>query len=159
MHAVWFTGCLAAALFVGLAWALAPLTPGVLAIQLAFTPQAFASIIHVWPPEHLNLYRAHLAADVLLLASYGAFGYLLATRSRVFAGSPRFLRTLATWALPLAALFDAIENALHGWFTAEPRFGLDVLYAAAGAVSVTKWVLLLAFGGLVAHALLTAAES
>ena len=46
MRLVWITGLLALALFAGLAWQLAPLEPGVLALQLAVTPRAFGEIVH-----------------------------------------------------------------------------------------------------------------
>lgn len=154
MRAVWLTGLGAAAL-AGLAIYLAPLEPGVLALQLAFTPQAFARIIHAWPPEHLARYRAHLPVDGLLLLAYGAFGFLLATRTALFSACRAVLRRLAAWTLPLAATFDALENALHGWLTAEPRFGIPLAYAVAASASAAKWALLLVFGGLVLHGLLS----
>ena len=132
---------------------LAPLEPGVAALQFAFTPRAFASAVHAWPPEHLALYRAHLPVDFLLLAAYGSFGWLLATRSAVFAPCRARLRRLAAWALPLAACFDAVENGLHGWLTAAPRFGLPALYVLAASASTLKWLLLLGFVALVVHAM------
>jgi len=153
-RAVWFAGSLAAALFAGLAWTLAPLEPGVLALQFAFTPRAFAEIVHAWPAEHLARYRAHLPVDFLLLTAYACFGYLLVTRTALFIAAGARLRRVATWTLPLAATFDAVENGLHAWLTAAPRFGSELAYAAAGTASVAKWMLLLLFGGLVAHALL-----
>ncbi|HMO49266.1 MAG TPA: hypothetical protein PKB14_24990 [Rubrivivax sp.] len=154
MHALRLSGGLAAVLFTGLAWVLAPLEPGVLALQFAFTPRAFASIVHVWPPEHLALYRAHLPVDFLLLAAYGSFGWLLASRTTLFAGLRASLRRVAAWVLPLAASFDAVENGLHWWLTAAPRFGLPALYALAAAAAALKWLLLLLFGALVVHAML-----
>jgi hypothetical protein len=78
--AVWASGLAAVALFAGLAWYLAPLQPNILALQFAFTPLSFARVVHAWPDEHLQRYLAHLRVDTLLLASYAAFGYLLATR-------------------------------------------------------------------------------
>ena len=154
MRAVWLSGSLAAVLCAGLAWLLAPLEPGVLALQFAFTPRAFAGIVHAWPPEHLALYRAHLPVDCLLLAAYGSFGWLLATRSAVFAPCRAGLRRLAAGVLPLAACFDAVENGLHGWLTAAPRFGLPALYMLAASAATLKWLLLLGFAALVVHALL-----
>ncbi|MCZ2291294.1 MAG: hypothetical protein LC125_05045 [Burkholderiales bacterium] len=155
MDAVWFSGGLALVLFVGLSLYLAPLKPGVLAIQLSFTPEAFARIVAAWSPAQLARYRRHLPIDGLLLLSYGAFGYLLATRTNLFAGSESWARMLGTWALPAAAAFDAIENLLHGWLTGKTALHTPVIHVVAGTVSATKWGLVLIFGGLVAHALLT----
>jgi hypothetical protein len=153
MILIWLSGLSALGLFVGLAWYLAPLQPNVVMLQLAFTPRAFGRIVHAWPPEHLQRYLAHLPVDGLLLASYGALGYLLATRSTLFAPLPARWRCAARWLLPLAALFDAVENLLHGWLAAAPRFGVAWAYAVSATSSSLKWLLLLGFAGLVAAAL------
>lgn len=150
---IWFTGLASLGVFAGLAWYLAPLEPGVLALQFAFTPKAFAAIVHAWPPEHLERFRAHLPIDCVLLLGYGCFGYLLASRTALFAGYPAALRRAAIWALPLAAAFDAAENALHEWLTAVPRFGVTLPYAAAALCSIAKWALIAGFAIGVAHAL------
>lgn len=153
MKLVWFFGVAAAALLAGLGWMLAPLEPGVLALQFAFTPQAFAGVIHAWPPEHLALFRRHLAFDFILLGCYGAFGYLLAARSSVFAAWRPAARSAARWCLPAAAAFDAAENVLHAWLTAAPRLDVTVPYTAAASSAVLKWLLLGAFALAVARAL------
>ena len=150
---VWLTGAAALLLFAGLAWYLAPLEPGIVALQFAFTPRSFAVIVHAWPAEHLLRYRAHLPVDFVLLACYGSFGYLLASRSALFARYPAAGRIAAQWALPLAATFDAAENTLHWWLTAAPRFGVTLPYAVSATCSTLKWALLIGFGGAAAHAL------
>lgn len=150
---VWLTGLASLGLFAGLAWYLAPLEPGVLALQFAFTPRAFAAIVHAWPSEHLERFRTHLPLDCILALGYGCFGYLLASRSTLFARYSATVRNAAIWALPLAATFDAAENALHGWLTAVPRFGVTLPYAAAALCSTAKWALLAGFAIAVAHAL------
>jgi hypothetical protein len=153
MFIVWFTGIAAAALFAGLACYLAPLDPGVVVLQFAFTPQAFASIVHAWPPEHLQRYRTHLPIDFALLACYGVFGYTLASRTALFARYSARGRRAVQWALPLAAGFDAMENVLQLWLTAVPRFGTALPYFVSATCSAFKWALLLAFGAAVVHAL------
>lgn len=150
---VWLTGGMAAALLAGTALYLAPLEPGVLTLQLAFSPRVFGQIVHLWPAEHLARYRSHFAADFALLACYGAFGWLLATRTALFASRPAVLRAWAKWALPLAATFDATENALHLWLTEAPRFGVAWAYTAAALAASLKWALLLAFAFAAACAL------
>jgi hypothetical protein len=140
-------------LVAALAVLLWPLEPGALALQFAFTPRAFAQVIHAWSPEQLARYRWHLPFDAVLLVSYGAFGYLWAARGRTFAGRSAALRRWARWALPLAAAFDAVENALHAWLTDVPRFGVQWPYVAAAAAATLKWALALAYALTVAYAL------
>ena len=153
MRLVWITGLLALAIFAGLAWQLAPLEPGVVALQLAFTPRGFGEIVHRWSADDLLRYRRHLPLDCVLLVLYGSFGYLLARRSRLFARAAPPLARFATWALPAAAVCDAVANAFHGWFTAAPRFGMPQLYALSAGCSLLKWVLLMGFAVAVALAL------
>jgi len=141
MRAVWLLGVLALALFLGLAVFLAPLEPGVLHLQFAFTPRAFGQIIHVWQAEGLARFRAHFPADFVLALSYGAFGFLLAQRSGAFGAQAKWAR----WLLPLAAAFDGAENVLHLWLTAAPRLDVFWPYPLAATAASLKWTLLLAF--------------
>jgi hypothetical protein len=145
-------GIVAVVLFVGIAGYLSPLKPGVLELQFAFTPRAFGQVVHAWSPAHLARYRALLPLDTALLLVYGTFGYLLVTRTPTLASlSPLPLR-LASLCLPVAAAFDAIENALHWWLTEAPRFGMPLVYAVSATCSSFKWALLLLFGLTVAYA-------
>lgn len=151
--ALWGSGLAALALLLGLGIFLAPLEPNIVALQLSFSPSAFGAIVHAWGEGGLARYRTHLPWDYLLLLNYGLFGWLLATRTAVLAPYPTWARRMAAWLMPLASAFDAIENALHGWLTQAPRFGLEPIYAASGTVSLLKWLLLMAFAVAVAHAL------
>lgn len=152
---VWVTGVAAVLLFAGIAWALADVR-GSTALQFAATPKSFATIVHAWPHEHLELYRAHLWWDALLIADYAVFGVLLATRTRIFASLPAALaRRMPGW-LPLAAAFDGAENLLHAWLTAAPRFGAGWAYLLATGCASLKWALLCGFGLLVVYALAAA---
>lgn len=150
---VWLSGASALALFAGIACYLAPLQPSILALQLAFSPRAFAEVIHAWSADDLLRYRAHLPYDFLLLACYGSFGYLLAARSALFAARPAAFRTGAMWLLPLAAAFDATGNAFHWWLTEVPRFGIAWAYGVSAACATGKWLLLLAYMIAVLYAL------
>lgn len=147
-------GLAALALFAALALTLWPLRPGVLALQFAATPQAFGAVVHAWGPEGLARYRGHLPWDFVLLASYAAFGWLVARRTSTFTPLPPPLRTWAAAALPLAALCDAAENLLHGWLTAAPRFGLGWLYALSATTAAAKWLCMLGFAAVLCAALL-----
>ncbi len=158
MRVVWFTGVAALSIFVGMAWYLAPLRPGPLALQLTFSPAAFAAVIHSWSPGDLERYRAHLPCDFVLLVCYGVFGWSLVSRTRLFQGVPKWLREIVRWMLPLAALFDAVEDLLHGWLTAMPRFGVVLPYVVSGSCSVLKWILLIGFAVAAALALARAED-
>ena len=155
---VWLSGVSTLALATGIAWYLAPLQPNILALQLAFSPRAFATVIHAWSVADLERYRAHLPVDSLLLVSYAAFGYLLAARTALFAAAPRALRICAMWLLPLAAGFDAAENAFHWWLTEVPRFGVAWTYAVAASCAALKWLLAIGFGLVAGYALYTAED-
>ncbi len=152
MLALRLSGAAAVALFAGIAGYLAPLQPNVLVLQLAFSPRAFAEVIHAWSADDLLRYRAHLPYDFLLLACYACFGYLLIARTTLFAAQPA-LRRCAMWLLPLAAAFDATENAFHWWLTEVPRFGIAWAYGVSAAFAAGKWLLLLTYGLAVLYAL------
>ena len=47
----------------------------------------------------------------------------------------------------------AVENGLHGWFTAAPRFGVPQLYAVSAGCSLLKWALMISFAVAMALAL------
>ena len=153
MTAVWLSGLLSLVLLVGLSWYLSPLEPGVLALQLAFTPQAFGEVVHAWSAPHLVRFRNHLWVDFGLLLAYASFGWLLASRTRLFSALGLPWCRAARAALPLAAACDAVENALHLWLTEQPRFGMPALYALSASAALVKWLLLIGFASLVVLAL------
>lgn len=153
MRTVWLLGGAALVLFAALAAFLAPLEPGVLQLQLAFSPRAFGAVMHFWSPQDLARYRAHLPWDFLLLGCYGAFGLLLTRRSGLFARHAPAARLVVASLMPAAALCDAVENALHLWLTAAPRFGVAPAYLLSGLAATLKWLLLIAFAAAVLHAL------
>lgn len=154
MRAVYLSGLLVVVLAVVTLWMTAGLQPGVTVLQFAWTPRGFGEIVHVWSPEDLARYRLHLPVDSLLLLAYGSFGWLLATRTALFASLPGRAR----FVLPLAAVFDAVENALHAWLTEMPRFGMHGLYLLSTTCSALKWALLFGFAALVLWALAREAD-
>ena len=159
MRAVWFSAIVSALLLAGTSLYLAPLSPTILELQLAGTPRAFGAIVHTWPVEHLARFRNHLPVDCVLILAYGSFGYLLATRTSLFVAFRSPLRQATTWILPLAAAFDAIENALHWWLTEAPRFGVPLAYAVSALAAGIKWLLVLAFMLTVVYALASRTEA
>jgi len=158
MRAVYLSGLLVVVLAAITFWMVAGLQPGVTVLQFAWTPRGFGEIIHVWPPEDLQRYRRHLLVDTVLLLAYARFGWLLATRTALFRPLPRVVARCVPRVLPLAALFDAVENALHAWLTEMPRFGLDGVYLLSTVCSTLKWALLFGFGVLVLWALARAED-
>lgn len=158
MRAVWVSGVLAAVLFIGTVVYLWPLKPGVIALQFAWHPRTFGAIVHLWPLEDLERYRSHIPVDFVTLAAYAIFGWLLATRTTVFAALGRGGQMFARLCLPLAAGFDAAENAFHWWLTEMPRFGTPHTYLYTTACSTMKWALLIGFGGLVLWSLARAKD-
>jgi len=142
----------------GLGWYLAPLEPNILALQFAYTPRAFAAVIHVWPAEHLARYRAHLPVDGLLLLAYGTWGYLFASRNVLWKHLGGVSRWVGIWALPLAAACDAVEDGLHWWLTEVPRFDLPLPYLLAGFSASLKWIMALAFLAAILYAISRAPE-
>ena len=148
------TGIATLVLFAGIAWHLAPLYPGIVVLELAFTPRSFGTVVHAWPPEYLLQYRLFLPVDFLLLACYGSFGYLFVSRSRLFSQRSSTLRTATAWALPLAAIFGALEDALHMWLTAAPRFGIPWVYALSATCAASKWAISAGFMLVVIQSLL-----
>lgn len=158
MRAVWASGLLAAALFIGVFCYLAPLKPGVIALQFAWQPQTFGGIIHLWSDADLARYRNHLPVDGVVLIAYAAFGWLLATRTAVFLPLAPAARRVARLWLPFAAVFDAAENAFHWWLTEVPRFDTPATYLLSTACSALKWGLLIGFGALVLYALARAED-
>lgn len=157
MTAVRVAGLASAALLAYLTWFLSALEPGVLALQFAFSPRAFAEVVHQWSAEDLARYRAHLPIDGLLLLSYALFGILVATRTRLFSGGGPAAMRRAAAVLPAAALCDALENLMHWWLTGAPRFGVPWAYALAAGLSSLKWLGLLGFAWLSVRALRRAA--
>lgn len=153
MRLLWFSGIATLALFCGIAWFLAPLEPGALALQLAFTPRAFGAIIHVWSEAQLARYRAHLSFDFALIAAYSTFGHRLVTCGPVFAGCGRAMTRVAAWCLPAAGVCDVLENLFHLWLTAAPRFGVPGVYAVSASCALLKWLIVASFLGLTIHAL------
>ena len=152
MRLVWLSGAVSLVLFGAIAWYLAPLKPGIFALQLAFTPRAFGAIIHFWSADDLARYRAHLPFDFGLIVAYSVFGYSLASRTKLVSGLTRFWSSFSLWCLPAAGAFDVAENVLHGWLTEVPRFDVPLVYAVSASCSLTKWLLLAVFALLVAYA-------
>jgi hypothetical protein len=145
---------LSALLFVAsqanLARILAPLDPGIFAIQFSFTPGAYWHVIDLWGASGLAIYRAHFPYDYPHLLIYGAFGFLLVSRTSLFAGvRPPIYRT-ALLSLPAASLFDLAENLAQAFLLGQPPGVRSAVIPASATCSSLKWALASVFAALVA---------
>jgi len=143
-HGHRIAGLVAALLFVAMAIHSAPLAPTIPALQLAFSEAAFREILARWGTEGLLRFRWHFAIDFPFLLAYGTWGYLLATRTQLFAGLAGWRRLLA-WLLPAAAGLDALENLLHLYLVQADAGVPALLFPLAGSVAAGKWLLIGAF--------------
>ena len=152
MFTVRATGIAALLLFMGLAVYLSPLQPNIVALQFAFNAEAFRTILGQWGPEGVALFRPHLPVDVVLLVAYGTFGYLLTTRTRVFAEYTSLWRLRVAVLMPVAAVADAAEDLLHWYLTGGHLGGAGLLVPIASAYSALKFAGIAFFGLAVLHA-------
>lgn len=138
-------GITALIVFVAIGVYLAPLEPNILWLQFSFTESAFNGVLDQWQDDGTALYRSHFPADFVLLALYGAFGFL---HGRQVAAAHRIglpLATRLTWALPVAALADAAENGLHLLLSGHSPVATPVLYPVSGLAASVKWLAFLVF--------------
>jgi hypothetical protein len=133
-----------------LARILAPLEPGIFAIQFSFTPEAYWHIIDQWGASGLAIYRGHFLYDYPHLFIYGAFGFLLVSRTSLFAGAGPLIYRTALLALPVASLFDLAENLAQAFLLGEPSGVHSAVIPASATCSLLKWALALVFATLVA---------
>ncbi len=138
-------GLAALAVFLGIAMYLAPLEPGILRLQFSFTAPSFEGVLHQWQALGIARYRAHFPADFVLLVLYGAFGFAYGRQRVAVQTTRRTVAWLLVWSLPVAALADAGENALHLLLTHGGPAGAPALYALAGLAATGKWLGILAF--------------
>ena len=154
MKALRIVGAATLAVFVLVAWRTRDFSPPLVALQFTFTPASFDRIVAGWSADQLRRFREHLVLDYALLLGYGTFGWLLVTRTQVFAATTRALRGFARWMTSAAAACDALENVLEAMLvgSAQPGLGRAWLHALAGTISSTKWMLLLGFCAVTAAA-------
>lgn len=142
---LWLSGAMALGLFIAMVWHSSPLSPGIPALQLTFDEASFKTILAQWGPEGVALFRRHFLIDFPVLASYGAFGYLLVRYSCLFKRVDTITRQISGWAMPGAAVLDAIENLLHLVLISEPATHAPALYLFAGVFATGKWLLIANF--------------
>lgn len=142
MRWIWFSGLMSLALLVGMGVYLLPLSPSLVALQFTFDQSAFQVVLAAWQPDGVARFRSHLPVDYGLLVCYGVFGYLLASQTSVFARLSSPVRWLLTWAMPVAAVSDAVENALHYYLTSGAQQVPPLVYLVAGCSATLKSALI-----------------
>lgn len=130
---------------VHLAVMLLPLRPNVVALQLAFTAEAFWRILDGWGDAGVALFRVHFAWDGVHPFLYGAFGALVVARTPLFDGVSTRGRRAVLWMLPVAAGCDLVENALHLHLIDQPHGTGAMLVAVSSTFSLIKWGLAAGF--------------
>jgi hypothetical protein len=87
---------------------------GVLNLQFAGTAEKTSQILGAWTAAGVVPHVAFsLGLDYLFMALFGAAFFYAALVAREAYPSLRGPLTLAAWAGPVAALLDALENAIH----------------------------------------------
>jgi hypothetical protein len=133
-------GVLAIGMFAGLVVYLAPLDPNILKLQFAFNERSFNAVLSNWDSIGVARYRSHFPADFLLLVAYGMYGLQFGReRAPKLVAQPRLTASL-TWALPLAAIADATEDALHLVLTGPNAPASPILYLLSGSAASIKWL-------------------
>ena len=152
MQSIRFVAVLSALLFSAMAIYTSPLDPGIPSIQLTFTEAAFNSILHRWNAAQIDVFKRHFLLDYPFLACYGSLGYLISRRTVLFARFSPHAQKLLSFSLPLAALADGVENALHLRLLYGAATVDQGQYLAAGMVATTKWLLILFYVAAAIHA-------
>ena len=119
--------------------------PSQIALQLAFSEEAFGRIVGQWGAEGVRIYRnVTLGLDYLFPIAYalclsGAMAWLTRTGSR---GPTR--AELALFAMPwVAALLDWVENTLHLLLLQDVSRLSPALVLLASLAAAAKWGLVL----------------
>jgi hypothetical protein len=134
-----------ALLFVAMVIHAAPFHPSIPRIQFSFSEVAFRSVLAQWQPAGVARFKRHFIIDFPFLLSYGFFGYLLCKQTSLAVGLSTSRKSLLTWALPFAAVLDAVENVLHLTFISVGKGIPASIYFMAGVASTFKWAVIVAF--------------
>ncbi len=145
MRAVLALGLATLVLFAIIAIYLLPLAPGIVALQFTFSKAAFTAVTAKWQAGGVALFRSHMPADFVLLVMYATFGWLLGSRWPRAQLAGVSIHRAIRWSLPVAALGDATENALHLLLTSGEPIASQLLYPMAGIAASIKWLGILVF--------------
>lgn len=145
MDKLWLLGFVVAALSAGMSWYLRVLKPSIFALQFCFTRQRFLEILVAWQTGGMARFKKHFVADYPYLVCYALFGYGLATQTQWLGQAPlgAALRSVLPWLLPVAAVFDLLENSLqrHLVHGQNALHAPQALFVLAGSAATLKWIL------------------
>lgn len=145
MRAIFFLSVLAALLFTAMAVFTSSIKPSIPELQLTFSESGFSEIAQIWSDADLEKFKQHFLIDFPFLLCYGALGYQIATRSRVFSGMATASRKFLALALPMAAMADAVENLFHLAFISGITSPPEYAYFLSGLAASIKWLLIATF--------------
>lgn len=151
---LWALAILAAALLAAMTYLVGGLKPSLIAAQLSFSREAFDAIVGEWARTEgsLDRFNRHFAIDYVFIVVFSLLGFLLGRRlvSQRPAGT---VPSMLPWLMPLAGIFDCIEDLLHQSFIAAGQQGAArLLYPVAGSAALAKHVLMIAFIALAVRA-------
>jgi hypothetical protein len=117
---------------------------GIVAFEVAGTPEMTNKLIRAWGSTGVGVARRDLFIDFLFLVAYGMAGAALCVACAKAVPFTRPLGVTLAWAAWVAALADAVENfALLGILNAYPVPAGSNLPAVAQVAALTKFILLL----------------
>jgi hypothetical protein len=119
-------------------------TPGVVALELAFSAETFSDIITQWGAEGVRAYQVStLCIDYWFPVAYAVFlAGLIAVLTVKPGGTPSGLQ-LTCFALPfIAGLLDWVENAFHLILLRDPSHVSAPLVLLASIAAAAKWGLI-----------------
>jgi hypothetical protein len=119
-------------------------SPGVIALQLAFSEEAFHGIITQWGVEGVQAYRrSTLYIDSWFPLAYASLLSSVIAVLTVRAGGTTGRFQLARFALPsIASLWDWVENTLHLILLRDPSHLSATLVLIASIAAAIKWDLI-----------------
>jgi hypothetical protein len=130
-------------------------TPGVIELELAFTPERFDGIVDQWAEAGtLGVQQRNLWLDLLFPFAYaGLLTGLLGILALPPSGEPRLgLSILVT--LPVAAgILDWLENGLLIWLLGPGHYHGPIPVFLMSTISLIKWLLLLVSGAAIIYQL------
>lgn len=142
---IWFAAVALVASQANLVSMVTSLHPTILALQLSFSAESFWHVIDMWGPAGVAIYRATFAYDNVHPFIFGAFGYLVVSRTTLFSNVRDSARRFFLFSLPAAGVFDLLENGAHLYLLAQPPGSGALIVPLSGTCSAIKWGLAVLF--------------
>lgn len=146
-----WAGCVSAVMGVALVvsqahlgWLVRELRPNIIELQLTFSASAYWGALAAWGAPGQAAYASHFFYDFIHLPIYAGFGHVMARHSGLL-GPEASARSFPALLLPVAAVFDLIENLFQLRLLAGPHSGGEIEVAVSALCSACKWGLVLLF--------------